>query len=306
MGMQGLAYMHSDLGGFAGANLDDELYARWLQYGVFNPVFRPHSQEDVPSEPVFRSEKAKALAKEAIELRYKLLPYNYNLVYENNQFGKPLMRPLFFEEPNNKKLFDYSKTYLWGNDILVSPVLEAGLAEQEVYFPKDNIWFDFYTHEKFEGGQTKTVQLKENSIPTYVRAGSFVPLTNVIQSTIEYDSVNYELHYYYDGSITKSVREFYNDRGNEKSNEVYEIINYTAKSKRNVLNFEFEMMSKVDFDYLKSIKLVIHNVVKKPKSITVSNNKEPVNWDSEKNMLTIPLKWFAINKFKTIKIKLNK
>ncbi|EPR73814.1 Alpha-glucosidase [Winogradskyella psychrotolerans RS-3] len=306
MGMQGLAYMHSDLGGFAGDNLDDELYARWLQYGVFNPIFRPHAQEDVPSEPIFRSTKAKALAKQAIELRYKLLPYNYNLVYENNQFGKPLMRPLFFEESDNPELFNYSKTYLWGNDILVSPVLEAGLTEQEVYFPKNNVWFDFYTNEKVEGGQTKTVQLKENSIPTYVRAGSFVPLTKVVQSTDEYDSVNYELHYYHDASITKSDREFYNDRGNNKLNEIYEIINYRAKGKRNVLNFEFEMMSKVDFDYLKSIKLVIHNVAKKPRSITVNNNKESVNWNSENNMLTIPIKWFAINKLKTIKIKLKK
>ncbi|WP_179347908.1 TIM-barrel domain-containing protein [Winogradskyella pacifica] len=306
MGMQCLAYMHSDLGGFAGANLDDELYARWLQYGVFNPIFRPHAQEDVPSEPVFRSTKAKDLAKQAIELRYKLLPYNYNLVYENNQFGKPLMRPLFFEESDNPELFNYSKTYLWGNDILVSPVLEAGLTEQEVYFPKDNVWFDFYTHERIVGGQTKMVQLKENSIPTYVRGGSFVPLTKVVQSTDEYDSVNYELHYYHDASITKSDREFYNDRGNNKLNEIYEIINYRAKGKRNVLNFEFEMMSKVDFDYLKSIKLVIHNIAKKPRSITVNNNKESVNWNSENNMLTIPIKWFAINKLKTIKIKLKK
>ena len=63
MGMQGLGYMHSDLGGFAGANVDDELYTRWLQYGVFQPIFRPHAQEEVPSEPVFRSEKTKQLAK---------------------------------------------------------------------------------------------------------------------------------------------------------------------------------------------------------------------------------------------------
>ena len=86
MGMQGLAYMHSDLGGFAGANLDDELYVRWLQYGAFNPIFRPHAQEDVPSEPIYRSEKAKRLASFAIAMRYRLLPYNYNLVYENHKY----------------------------------------------------------------------------------------------------------------------------------------------------------------------------------------------------------------------------
>ena len=54
MGLQGMAYMHSDLGGFAGANNDPELYVRWLQYGVFQPVFRPHAQQDVPSEAIFK------------------------------------------------------------------------------------------------------------------------------------------------------------------------------------------------------------------------------------------------------------
>ena len=82
--MQGMAYMHSDLGGFAGANLDDELYVRWLQYGVFQPIFRPHAQEEVPSEPVYRSDEAKGLSKKAIELRYKLLPYIYDLSYKNH------------------------------------------------------------------------------------------------------------------------------------------------------------------------------------------------------------------------------
>jgi alpha-glucosidase (family GH31 glycosyl hydrolase) len=102
MGLQGIAFMHSDLGGFAGKNEDDELYARWLQYGVFNPIYRPHTGENVPSEPIYRSEKAKNLAKKAIELRYALLPYNYNLVFENHKNGTPLMRPLFFEEPENQ------------------------------------------------------------------------------------------------------------------------------------------------------------------------------------------------------------
>ena len=85
MGLQGLGYMHSDLGGFAGDNLDDELYTRWLQYGVFQPIFRPHAQEEVPSEPIYRSEEALKLSKKAIALRYALLPYNYHLVFNISQ-----------------------------------------------------------------------------------------------------------------------------------------------------------------------------------------------------------------------------
>jgi alpha-glucosidase/oligosaccharide 4-alpha-D-glucosyltransferase len=77
--------MHSDLGGFANPVLDNELYTRWLQYGVFQPVFRPHAQDEVPPEPVYREDATKALAREAIRLRYRLLPYNYTLGFDNHQ-----------------------------------------------------------------------------------------------------------------------------------------------------------------------------------------------------------------------------
>ena len=101
MGMQGMAYMHSDLGGFAGDYFDNELYFRWLQYGVFHPVSPAYAQEEVASEvPPKNSVITKAKAKKSVELRYQLMPYNYTLAFDNNQKGTPLMRPLFFEEPN--------------------------------------------------------------------------------------------------------------------------------------------------------------------------------------------------------------
>ena len=96
--MQGLSYMHSDLGGFAGANDDPELYVRWLQYGVFQPIFRPHAQEEVASEAVYKDEKTKSLSREAIKLRYSLLPYNIGLMEKAEEEGIPLMRPVFFED----------------------------------------------------------------------------------------------------------------------------------------------------------------------------------------------------------------
>lgn len=89
MGMQGLAYMHSDLGGFTPAEADGELYARWMQYGTFQPIYRPHADKALPSEPVFWDDTTKALAKQAIELRYQMLPYNYTLSWENTMTGAP-------------------------------------------------------------------------------------------------------------------------------------------------------------------------------------------------------------------------
>lgn len=159
MGMQGLAYMHSDLGGFAGNNLDDELYVRWLQYGVFQPVFRPHAQEDVPSEPVFRSSWAKDLARKAIELRYQLIPYQYTLAFDNEQYGLPFMRPLFFEEPENRTLLAKSDGYLWGSNFLIYPITEPNQQTKEVYFPKGSWWFDFYSGKMFKGGTKHLIEL---------------------------------------------------------------------------------------------------------------------------------------------------
>jgi len=309
MGMQGLGYMHSDLGGFAGANLDDELYARWLQYGVFQPIFRPHAQEEVPSEPVFRSDKTKALAKQAIELRYRFLPYNYNLTYENNQEGKPLMRPLFFEETDNRQLFNYSKTYLWGHEILVSPVLEAGKKEQDIYFPKNNVWFDFYTDEAIVGGQTKTIILNESSIPTYIRAGAFIPLAKPMQNTELYDANNLELHFYNHSSIVMSKGKMYNDNGEmvgAEGKENYEKLFFQSELKRNYLELNFEAQTGINYQSkLKQISLIIHNIKDGPKRIKVDGKLVNGNWDSGNNRLTIPVIWYP-SKGIDIKIKLKK
>lgn len=306
MGMQGLAFMHSDLGGFAGANLDDELYVRWLQYGVFQPVYRPHAQEDVPSEPVFRSEKAKALAKKAIQLRYRLLPYNYNLIFENNQSGAPLMRPLFFEDENNT-LLTYSKAYLWGEDILVSPVLEAVLTQQEVYFPSGNHWFDFYTDDVFEGGTKQTVQLVERNIPTFVRAGAFIPMSQPMNSTEDYNPNDLTLHFYYHPDLEEVKRTFYNDDGitaNAFEKEAFEILEFEAEKEGKWL--EIEMEAKIGTNYKpedKRIKLVIHNLERMLKRIKIKGEKVNGTYNSNDKTLTIYTLWNTSEE-KEIKIKL--
>jgi alpha-glucosidase (family GH31 glycosyl hydrolase) len=307
MGMQGLAYMHSDLGGFAGVNLDDELYVRWLQYGVFQPIFRPHAQEDVPSEPIFRSDKAKFLAKKAIELRYKLLPYNYNLAFENHKDGKPLMRPLFFEE-NNLELFNYSKAYLWGNDILVSPVLEAGKTSQDVYFPKGSKWFDFYSDILFAGGKTHSIALNEATIPTFIRGGAFIPMAKPMPTTKDYTGDNFELHYYFDWAVAESEREFYNDNGftpNVYENGAFEKLEFEAELKRTTLEFEFETDVKANFlSNSKQIQLIIHNIDKQPKRIRINRKRVDIIWNATKKTVTIPANWNSSEGIEiTIKLK---
>ncbi|MEZ4795567.1 MAG: glycoside hydrolase family 31 protein [Flavobacteriaceae bacterium] len=306
MAMQGLAYMHSDLGGFAGANLDDELYTRWLQYGVFQPIFRPHAQEEVPSEPVFREEKTKQLAKQSIELRYKLLPYNYTLAFENNQKGTPFMRPLFFEEPENENQLVNSKTYLWGNDFLVSPIVNPKVIEQEVYFPKDNLWFDFYTNEEIEGGQTKTISTTISSIPTFVRAGAFIPMANLVQSTDDYNLNTFDLHYYHDSTIEVSERQVYNDDGltpNAYEKGMFELLEFEAEIEKNCLEIEFEAETGTNFKTNnKKIQLIVHNIEREPKNIKTNGKKTKYVWNSTTKQLTVPVTW---NTAKETEIKIN-
>ena len=92
MGMLGLAYTHSDLGGFAGGEkFDAEMYIRWLQYGVFQPVYRPHAQEHIAPEMVFHDSDTIETLRPWLNLRYQLLPYNYTLAYQNSLTGMPLL-----------------------------------------------------------------------------------------------------------------------------------------------------------------------------------------------------------------------
>jgi len=291
MGMQGIGYMHSDLGGFAGDLDDPELYTRWLQYGVFQPVFRPHAQEDVASEPVFKDAKTKALAKKAIELRYKLLPYNYTLAFENNQEGTPLIRALLFEEPENEMLFSESKNYLWGNEFLIHPIVNPGVVSEKVYFPKNTIWFDFYTDKKYLGGNSQDVIVSKKYIPTFVRAGAFIPMINVIQSTEAYSLSEFDLHFYYDISILKSEGQLYNDDGStpkafEKGK--YELLSFTSSVTEKKIVCEVATETGAEFiSEEKEINYKIHGVLSKPKKVKVGMRKVPYNWDSKTNILSV-------------------
>lgn len=300
MGMQGLAYMHSDLGGFAGANLDDELYVRWLQYGVFNPIFRPHAQSDVASEPIFRSDWAKNLAKKAIELRYSMLPYNYSLAYENSQNGIPLMRPLFFDESENESLLTKSDGYLWGKDYLIYPIMEANQATKEVYFPKNGNWTDIYSTKKYSGGSTEKINVVTSHIPTFVRNGVLIPSTKTVQTTQNYDNSNLDFLLYFDEKVTSSERQFYFDEGNNSTENNPELLTCETEISNNELIISLESNSLQSKG--KTGKFNIYHLNKKPKSIIINNKKMKFQYDKKSKKLEFD---YAVSTNKMIiKIKL--
>jgi len=213
MGLFGFGYIHSDLGGFAGGEeFDAELYTRWMQYGVFQPVYRPHAQDHIPSEPVFHDERTQDIVREFIRLRYRLMAYNYTLAWQHSTTGRPLMRPLFYLEPDNPALIDERNSYLWGDAFLVAPVTEPGAKTWPVNLP-EGIWFDYFNGTRYQGGQTIEVPVTLETIPVMVGAGSFVPKVEVTQSSDDYSSENLELHYWHDDSIGHARGKMFEDDG---------------------------------------------------------------------------------------------
>ena len=273
MGMQGIGYMHSDLGGFAGDYFDNELYIRWLQYGVFQPIFRPHAGEAVASEPVYKDIVTKAEAKKQVELRYQMLPYNYTLAFENNQKGTPLMRPLLFEEPENQALQSVCQTYFWGNDFLVTPITKAGLTSTTVYFPKNNNWFDFYTDAEQSAGTTATIAVAKEHIPVFVRGGAFIPMIKTIQNTSKYSLNAFDLHFYFDAKTAQSEGKLYNDDGttaNAFEKGAFEILNFNSASNEKMVTLTLTTTTGKTFQSAdKNISVMLHNLNGKAKKVTV-------------------------------------
>jgi alpha-glucosidase (family GH31 glycosyl hydrolase) len=296
MGMQGQAYMHSDLGGFAGPVLDDELYVRWLQYGVFQPIFRPHAQEEVPSESVFRTPAVKALARVAIRLRYAMLPYNYTAAFDDSRTGMPMMRPVLFDDPDNEMMSTtgVSSTYLWGPDFLVAPVTDPGAARKEVVFPrKGSVWFDFYTDEPHRGGIIETVATRPDRIPTYVRAGAFIPLARPMQSTREYSTAKLDLHYWHDAGVSAAQGHLYDDDGSTAhayEAGKYELVRFAGRfaDGRLALTLSPETGAAAT-PTARSFDLKVHNVAARPRAVQAGGKALAFRWDAKRRVLDVPL-----------------
>ena len=310
MGLLGMGYTHSDLGGFAGGEtFNKEMYIRWLQYGVFQPIYRPHAQDNIAPEVVFHDKETQNILRKFIKLRYNLLPYNYTLAYQNSTTGMPLMRPLFFEDESNLSLMDNAKSYLWGDAFLVTPIVDADIKEVLIPLP-NGVWFDYFTDKKYQGEQTIALVTNLETLPVLVRAGAFIPMINDIQSTKNYDSSQLTLHYYADKSVKSSEGKMYEDDGKNfqsLSHNQHEILHFTAKhnglsSREDKITFTFNQTGEgyPNMPKQREISLVIHHWLKLPKSITIAGNtmeigpnteKSAIYWNKNENTLTVKFAW---------------
>lgn len=190
MGLSGVANQGCDIGGFYGPAPEPELFVRWVQNGIFQPRFSIHScnNDNTVTEPWMYPSYTKYI-REAIKLRYALVPYLYSLLFEASTEGDPVMRPLVYEFENDKKVSEESFDFMFGSFILVANVLERGAKTRKVYLPEGAAWFDWNTKQVYEGGQTIEVEVALNSIPMFIRSGAIIPISEGLMN-IHHDSID--------------------------------------------------------------------------------------------------------------------
>lgn len=190
MGIAGIPWWTTDIGGFHGGNPDDEefreLMIRWFQYGTFTPVLRMHGDRQPHSEPLgtdgggqcssgapneiwsYGEENEKIFTK-YIRIREALKPYIKELMKEAHEKGTPIMRPLFYDFPNDKTAWNIENTFMFGPDILVAPIINYKEREREVYLPTGENWIDANIGKQYSGGNYYTIDADIDSIPVFYK-----------------------------------------------------------------------------------------------------------------------------------------
>lgn len=218
--LSGIPYWNTDIGGFFGGKTSDpkyqELFDRWFQFGAFCPMFRVHGTGQ-PKEFWRWDDRTQAAWKNAVDLRYQLLPYIYSTSWKVTHDGYTMMRPLVMDFPTDNTALMVKDQFLFGPDLMPCPVTQPNVTTREVYLPatpgnspQSPLWFDFYTNKTFPAGTHITADAPVERIPLFVKPGSILPLGPVVQYAEAPTDAPLELRIYpgADASFT-----LYNDDG---------------------------------------------------------------------------------------------
>lgn len=216
-GMGGIPFWATDISGYCGDIKDypamAELYTRWMQFGVFNPLSRAHHEGDNAVEPWLFGEEAEKNCRAAIELKYQLFPYIYTYAREAHDKGWPLMRALLLEYPQDPETFYINDQFLFGKELLVAPVVKKGAVNRRIYFPEGE-WIDFYDGKTvYEGEQQLAVKTTLSRIPLFVKRGSIIPVMPVMQYVHERRDYPLTLQIYPASEGQQAAFQLYEDDG---------------------------------------------------------------------------------------------
>lgn len=236
-----------------------ELYVRWMQFGLFCPVFRSHGA-DAPRE-IWQFGKKGEPVYDAIEttirFRYRLIPYLYSIAWQATSGNSSYLRPLFSDFVNDKNVWNMTDEFMFGNNILAAPIVNPQYTEEQIikedamtgwdrksgsnqsqknvtnwlesksvtkYLPRGASWYDFYTNKRYEGGKNVTLETSLNRVPMFVKAGSIIPLGEEMQYTGEKSWDNLEIRVYPGSNAEFTLYEDEGDNYNYESGSFSTII----------------------------------------------------------------------------------
>lgn len=238
-------YWSHDLGGHMFGNvpdeekkIDPEMYTRWMQYGVFSPIFRTHSSKDprlMKEIWNFTGDYFFALS-DAIHLRYELAPYIYTMARENYDTGVSLCRPMYYDYPKDENAYTFKNEYMFGNDLLIMPITTQAvndLSTVNVWLPAGSDWYEWSTGTLLKGGQTIERMFLINEYPIYVKAGAIIPMYDETVKNLQENTNNLVLRIFPGGDYTTKL---YEDDGNNDDYKKSAFTFTTIQSKRKIDN----------------------------------------------------------------------
>ncbi|TXF87831.1 DUF4968 domain-containing protein [Neolewinella aurantiaca] len=314
MAISGFSMVGTDIGGFVD-NPTPEMFTRWLQLAVFHPVMRVHSMgnnsdgaAEVEADAVKKAEEANRQDQEpwvhgkvhtkhnrkAIEMRYRLLPYLYSSFQQHLTTGVPVLRNLFFYDQTDANCLKFGDQFLYGEDLMVAPVLKKGITRMQVYLPKGE-WYDFWTGDLHQGKQKITAKIKKDRIPVFVRAGATLPMVDVVQSTAEMRTLrNLELNVYLakEGSST-----FYWDAGEGYGYQAEQYTERTYTIKRSAKKISLTQTIKGEYNPgFRTAQIRLAGLTQPPTSFSVDGKLKTAGifYGKRAVMVTVPIDFTEI------------
>ena len=264
----GYSWWSHDIGGHMNGTRDDELFVRWVQFGVFSPIMRLHStcNDFSGKEPWNYNDIANAIIKKYLRLRQRLIPYLYTMNLKTHKDALPLILPIYYLEADNEKAYNYPNEYYFGEDLLVCPITEKGdelskLSRVKAYLPK-GYWVDIFTGIKYAGEREIEIYRSLDDIAVFARLGSILPL-DARKSGNEIDNPNeLDLHVFAGADGSYSLAEDASELADFVEKE-WRYTEFLGKVKENFLDYNDKKYS-YEFN-IEAVKNNIADSIKKRK-----------------------------------------
>lgn len=271
MCMSGMSFVGSDIGGFA-EQPNGELFARWIQLGIFHPFCRVHSSGDHgDQEPWSFDSDITDIVRKFIELRYQLLPYLYTLFWKYSKNGEPIIKPLVYFDQEDPQTHFRTDEFIFGKHILVCPIQEPNAQGRRMYVPRGK-WYNYWNDTIVEGGKEKWVEADIDVIPLFVKEGAIIPKFPVQQYVGELEIKVLDLEVYFRvGSETSTLYEDKQDGYDYKKGQ-FSLRNFKLNGKEKSLVIQQFKDGTFSTSY-DTFRINLHGLPFVIKSIEIDNEK---------------------------------